>query len=204
MVSLRRFFSLCPLALAAFAALALAAPSHARADTYSILDLHSDQGYHFYGMDDSGDVILDNPACGISGCYLSYFDGSFTANSSAAPSIAADNGAPCSPSVPPGGSVVHGICNNGLDAFTGFLSSSQILPSVYAGDLFQQLPYEGDGLLYMNSLGDIVFDDTRTEAWYEALPSPAPEPSGLLLLATGTLALAFAMRRRKAHAVSGL
>jgi len=197
MVSLRHLLSVSSVASAVLAFVAFAGPATAKADTYIISFLNSDQGYHFYGMDDSGHVVLNNPGCGISGCWLNYLDGSFVNTVFSAPSITADNGTPCTPSVPAGGSVIHGVCNNGRDAFTGFLSSGQVLPSIYVGPAFQNLPYRGDGLLYMNSLGDIVFDDVFNEAWYEAIPATTPEPAGLLLLATGALGIAALAARRR-------
>jgi len=199
MVSLRHLLSVSSVAIAVFTLAAFAAPASARADVYNISFLNSDQGYHFFGMDDAGHVVLNNPGCGISGCWLNYLDGSFVNTVFSAPSITADNGTPCTPSVPSGGSVIHGVCNNGRDAFTGYLSAGQVLPGVYVGVAFQSFPYKGDGLLFMNSLGDIVFDDVFNEAWYEAIPATTPEPAGLLLLATGALGIAaLAMRRRLA------
>jgi len=34
------------------------------------------------------------------------------------------------PVVPPGGLVFHGVCNNGRDAFTGLISSTQFINNV--------------------------------------------------------------------------
>jgi PEP-CTERM motif len=115
--------------------------------------------------------------------------------------------------------VLAGVCNNGYVAFTGYLTASQARPQDYTGSADDPtattLPlWESYGAIYMNSLGDIVFDDVYAEEWYEAInltgpPSqnqleaaedlnlaPIPEPATFLLLGTGTL-FAVAISRRR-------
>jgi hypothetical protein len=204
---MRAITSWCSLSIVAIAAVILAAPAKVFADTYQVFNLGSDQDYFFYGMDDSGDVVIDrpngsaNPACiaSSSTCYISYFNGVFTGESLVAPTFTPDNGGACTPSLPPGTLLVRGVCNGGSDAFTGRFNP--IPPPyhyfVYAGpdnDLLGQ----GGNFIYMNSLGDIVFDDIYDEYWFEAvdLTTEVPEPDSIFLLGTGAFVAATSTRRR--------
>jgi hypothetical protein len=185
------------LALLSLVAILFSSPARSFADTYNVVILQSDNGYNFYGMSSSGLVVID----GSLG-YFSYLNGISTGPPSAtAPVFTADNGTPCTPTVPAGGSVTLGVCNNGRDAFTGLLTPSQAIPGVYTGPAFTPLLVStGVYSLEMNKLGDIVFGDATTENWYEAIDltttTTTPEPSSLLLLATGILAMAAALRTR--------
>jgi hypothetical protein len=200
-----RILSLCCRGISlALAAILFATPKPVLADTYQIFNLGSDQNYFFYGMDDFGLVVISNPVvpmCGYSTCYYTFMNGISTGYSSIAPTSVYYNVTDtCSPSVPPGGIVLHGVCNNGREAFTGFLTPGQVIPDVYTGPdpVTDFLAHGGEGFIFMNSLGDIVWDDHFTENWYLAIntTSAVPEPNSLFLLGTGVLAAMGVMRRR--------
>ncbi len=182
------------------AALLFAATKSVRADTYQIFTLYSDD-VQFYGMDDSGTVVLNfSPFCPQS-CYRTYVDGVNVGGlSPTPPDLVYNDGTPCTPAVPPGGSVIHGVCNNGLSAFTGYVSSGPLRPSVYVGsdpDISFLAP-GGDSFIYMNGEGDVVFDDVFTDYWYLALDTTTdiPEPRGIILSGTGMLVALGVIRRR--------
>ena len=188
--------------IVALVAFVLFAPLTSRADTYQIYTLTSDNR-QFLGLDASGNVFLSY--LGISPTlYETFSNGMLAASSSTLPTFFADNGTPCIPGVPAGGSVQHGVCNNGRDAFTGTIAAGQIMPNVYVGVAFLDIFNGGSGLIFMNSRGDIVFDDEFLDNWMEAVDlttAPVPEPSSFLLFGTGALALAaFVTFRRNAHA----
>jgi hypothetical protein len=197
MRSSKSWFAAVLLAIAGFC---IALPQPAYADTYSIVPLGSDQGYLFSGMDDAGTVVINSSGFCFTNCYDVYVNGVLTAlNTPTPPNIIDDQGTPCTPSVPSGGTVIHGVCNNGREAFTGWLTTSQVHPDVYTGPNDGLLAIDGGGLIYMNSVGDIVFDNQFKDQWFEAFdltPDPVPEPNPALLVATGLLGLAAATRRR--------
>jgi len=92
-------------------------------------------------------------------------------------------------------------------AFYGYQSGNSGVEGIYAGAASPQLVASGffTGPLYVNSLGDIVYDNGGLNEWYEAIDltttAAVPEPSSLLLFGTGALALAgFVTFRRYAHA----
>jgi PEP-CTERM motif len=180
--------------------------SPALADTYKVFTLDTDQDRFAYGMDASGSVVL-SAQTGSSGqctiginCYETFIGGVLAFRTNAPPpAFTLDDGTPCSPAAPPGLTVLHAVCNNGREAFSA-QAPGQSFPDLYTGpNIVDLFPGQGGAdFLYLNSEGDILWNDSRTELWLEAfdLTSQTPEPGSLFLLATGTLAAAEAMRRR--------
>jgi hypothetical protein len=192
--------------IVALVALLLFVPLASHADTFQIYNLGSDEAVFFYGMTSTGTVVLDkpgDPVCGFDTCYLTFINGLKTATSSTAPIFTADNGSACAPSVPSPYSSIKAVCNNGFTAWDGYSSPSISHPSLYDGTNPPIALGDGSGIfLFINSVGDVVWNDPVKENWYEAIdlgPNVVPEPSSLLLLSTG-LAAAFLYTRRRSVA----
>ena len=205
-----RFSKFChPFYVAALIAVLFAAPTRSFADSFEVFDLGEDNGMSFLGLSSAGLAFFESVApdysCANDTCFFTYFDGVVINTSSVAPTFTPDNGTLCTPSVPPGGSVARGICNNGLDVFIGTLTSSQS-PSTNAGlyfrTTFQQIYVNGfepftpyPYPLSMNSLGDMIIDDQANDELYEAVDL-TPEPTSFVLLGTGILGLIGVVRRK--------
>jgi hypothetical protein len=193
-----------PSVLTLFIAL-FAAPTRSFADTYQILNLQSDQGYFFYGMNQYGEVVIDlsqHSACamGTTNCYQTYVNGLPIGLTTTPPPLVYDNGGQCAPTLPAPESSLYAACNNGRVAWTGYLTPTQIMPSIYTGPISNPsavtLPPQGANgdlpFIFINSQGDVVWDDVFDEEFFEAidLTAQVPEPTSLLLFSTGILALA--------------
>jgi hypothetical protein len=175
------------------------------ADTYKVFTLDSDEARFVYGMNASGDVVITVDDVGgqcvtVVNCYETFIGGVLASRTNAPPpGFIIDDGTPCSPSAPPGLTVLHAVCNNGREVFSA-RAPGQVASDLYTGpNLVDLFPGQGEGnFLYLNSEGDILWNDPSSEFWYEAfdLTSQVPEPGSLLLLTTGALALAETLRRR--------
>lgn len=180
-------------------------PSPAFADTYKVFTLDSDEARFVYGIDASGDVVLTVDAdsqgnCSdVVNCYETFIGGTLAFRANAPPpAFIIDDGTPCSPAVPPGFTLLHAVCNNGREVFSA-RAPGQVFPDLYTGPLTDLFPAQGNGdFLYLDSEGDILWNNPNSEFWFEALDltSQVPEPATLTLLATGAFAAVAAMRRR--------
>lgn len=179
--------------------------SPALADTYQVFTLDSDEARFVYGMDASGDVVLTVDAVSgqcvtVVNCYETFIGGVLASRTNAPPpGFLIDDGTPCSPTAPPGLTVLHAVCNNGREVFSA-RAPGQVFPDLYTGpNIVDLFPGEGAGnFLYLNSEGDILWNDPHTEFWFEAfdLTSQVPEPGSIFLLGTGALAAAGSFLRR--------
>ena len=181
-------------------------PSPALADTYKVFTLDSDEARFVYGINASGDVVLSvnsdgqgNCSSSPVNCYETFVGGALAFRADAPPpGFIIDDGTPCSPIVPSGFTLLHAVCNNGREVFSA-RAPGQVSADLYTGPLTDLFPAQGEGVfLYLNSEGDILWNDPRSEFWLEAfdLTSQVPEPATLPLFATGIFAAVEAMRRR--------
>jgi hypothetical protein len=199
---MRVVISRVPIAICALIAFVAISPS-ASADTYQLFNLGPDNSMAFLGLSSSGLAFFESPgyepACNNDTCYFTYSDGVRISTSATAPTFTVDNGTTCSPILPPGWFSYNAVCNNDRVAFTGeyggylpmgvFFTTNPTPPT---------LPNIGGSGIWMNSIGDVIFDDGFQDNWWEAVDLNTlvtPEPGSLVLLATGILALAIAFRR---------
>jgi hypothetical protein len=191
------------LAIAALVVTSFGALKPARADTYTIYNLGSDQGYNMVGLTASGAAVIYNDSCVFTGasCYTTYVNGAPVNQSMTAPTLVYDDGGACT-SLPAGFDINRAVCNNGRIGFGTFYDSTTGLgAAVYTGlDSSPQylLPGTLDGAL-LNSSGDLIWDDGQSDEFFEAIDtssSPVPEQSTLVLLVTGLVALTTLIRRK--------
>ena len=190
-------------AAVALIALLFSIPSRSFADTYQLFNLGADNSMSFLDLSSTGLAFFDNTldtACAGGTCYFTYFDGARISTSSTAPSFTPDNGSVCSPTLPAGWLAFRAVCNNGHVAWTGTYNGNPPTEVYFTTNptpptILTQL---GGSSIFLNSIGDVIFDDGFGDNWYEAvdLTTLTPEPGSLLLLATGILALVLTFRRR--------
>ena len=177
--------------------------SHAYADTYQSVFLHSDSATTIFGMDDNGVVILSNDSCLPQTCYYTFINGVSTgAATSVPPPIRFDFAVtPCD--LKP--------CSLSLDGRTVTVQP----PAVHDSNIYVQV---GNGPLQLigasnigfeialNGIGDIVLDDVGSEDWFELIDQTSrtvtPEPPSFLLLTTGLCLGMELFRRRQTKALA--
>jgi PEP-CTERM motif len=182
-------------------------PQTGFADTYQIYNLTYDGARFFYGITDSGTVVLRNStnpdSClALSVCYDTYVGGVLTAESASPPSLAYDDGTACTiAGLPLGTLVASAVCNGGHEAFVAIYPGdpSHDLytgPDLAAGAL---APSDSSPLPQLTATGDIVWDDGLNDEFMEAVDlttAEVPEPSSMVLLGTGIIAVLGSIRRR--------
>jgi hypothetical protein len=169
-------------------------PAAAGADTYHIFDLGTAGFRTIYGIDTAGDVVIFDRAseCDIheNPCYFHFHLGTVISFGTVPPALNYDNGTPCTPALPPGTVISHGVCNGALDAY------GEVSPQL---GLFANGNFVTGGpvtFLVMNGSGDIAWSDGSDNSEAYDLTAHVPEPNTLMLLATGVLS-ALGMSRRR-------
>jgi hypothetical protein len=171
-------------------------PARVYADTYKILDLGSDNGLNLIDIDTSGAVIIFDAS---SSDYLTIDNGVLVNTTSTLPSLAYDNGAPCSEPVGFSGPAGKTICNSGWIGFGSRYNTNGYADGVYTGPLSSLTmvdPFGTTDLAVLNSSGDFAWADGVHEENFEAIDLTTPEPNSLLLVGTGCVSLFWVLRRK--------
>ena len=175
-------------------ALVLVTPTLAHADGYTTYALgglaSSDNGHNIEGIYTNGNVLVENVSAGT---MTSYTDGVGT--TVVDPSMAFDNGSACT--VMFEAVSTKGRCNGSFEAVNIKSGYDTSLYAGTAGDfsLLTSTSAGGIGNFYINSVGDVAFDNTYTEQLFQSYAAPTPEPGTWVLLLTGAGAAFIGQRR---------
>lgn len=187
-------------------------------DTFSVNVVAYTQNENFYGIDASGNFVVDlsnslspfNTLCGgvtgASSCFATYYVGQQNpVYSTAAPTLNWDNGAACT------AGTLSGVCNNGHQLLGGYLGN---VKGVWTGtdpltDFLTNGTFDGG---FINALGDAVFINGENDTLVSVVdtpnaplahdlfavdPAPVPEPPSVWLVGLGMMVSAMTLRKRR-------